>query len=239
MVLTCRAKSCTSTWTRSTLPLPARRRMKRGKSACVPRCPPFVPENSVRTPLRSPSLPIGAWCGREPSRARSADTIHLSGRYVRTRRAAHEIEPMVRRFGELTWAASCDERRIARTVVLKLKTAEFKILTRSHTALSPPSSCEELTAIVLSLRERVALGPQQRFRLVGVGVSNFLDPKDNNGAVPWVRVLVDGKQRELDPCCATKSTALGARRCEMRSAMPGRRRSKRRLHTAILSFVCT
>jgi hypothetical protein len=111
--------------------------------------------------------------------------------------------------------------------------------TTCHTPLSPPSSFEELTAIVLSLRERVALGPQQRFRLFGVGVSNFLDPKDNNGAVPCVRVLVDGKQRELDPCCATKSTALGARRCEMRSAMPGRRRSKRRLHTAILSFVCT
>jgi len=89
-----------------------------------------------------------------------------------------ETEPMVRRLAELTWAASRNERRIARTVVLKLKTAEFKILTRSHTPSSPPSSCEELTAIALSLRKRVALGPQQRFRLVGVGVSNFLDPED-------------------------------------------------------------
>jgi len=79
---------------------------------------------------------------------------------------------------ELTWAASRKESRIARTVVLKLKTAEFKILTRSHTPSSPPSSCEELTVIALSLRERVALGPQQRFRLVGVGLSNFLDPED-------------------------------------------------------------
>jgi hypothetical protein len=42
--------------------------------------------------------------------------------------------------------------------------------------LSPLSSCEELTAILL--RERVGPGPQQRFRLVGVGVSNFLDPED-------------------------------------------------------------
>jgi len=86
-----------------------------------------------------------------------------------------ETEHMIRRLAELTWAASRNERRIARTVVLKLKTAEFKILTRSHTPLSPPSSCEELTAIALSLRERVALGPQQRFRLVGVGLCNFLD----------------------------------------------------------------
>jgi DNA polymerase IV len=89
-----------------------------------------------------------------------------------------ETEPMIRKLAELTWAAACKESRIARTVVLKLKTAEFKILTRSHTPSSPPSSCEQLTAIALSLRERVALGPQQRFRLIGVGLSNFLDPED-------------------------------------------------------------
>jgi DNA polymerase IV len=89
-----------------------------------------------------------------------------------------ETEPMIRKLAELTWAASRKESRIARTVVLKLKTAEFKILTRSHTPSSPPSSCEELTAIALSLRERVALGPQQRFRLAGVGRSNFFEHED-------------------------------------------------------------
>jgi DNA polymerase IV len=91
-----------------------------------------------------------------------------------------ETEPMIRKLAELTWAASRKENRMARTVVLKLKTAEFKILTRSHTPSSPPCTCEELTAIALSLRERVALGPQQRFRLVGVGLSNFLDPEDSS-----------------------------------------------------------
>ena len=34
----------------------------------------------------------------------------------------------------------------------------------------------ELTEIALSLRERVALAPQKRFRLVGVGLSNFFEP---------------------------------------------------------------
>jgi DNA polymerase-4 len=89
-----------------------------------------------------------------------------------------DTEPMIRRLAELTWAASRKESRIARTVVLKLKTSEFKILTRSHTPGSPPSSCEELTHIALSLRERVGLGSEQRFRLVGVGLSNFLEPED-------------------------------------------------------------
>jgi len=89
-----------------------------------------------------------------------------------------ETEPMIRTLAEHTWTASRKESRIARTVVLKLKTSEFKILTRSHTPNSPPASCEELTNIALSLRERVGLGPQQRFRLVGVGLSNFSDPED-------------------------------------------------------------
>jgi DNA polymerase IV len=87
-----------------------------------------------------------------------------------------ETEPMIRRLAEKTWTASYKETRVARTVVLKLKTAEFRILTRSHTPSRPPSSCDELTAIALSLRERVNLNPQQRFRLVGVGLSNFQDP---------------------------------------------------------------
>jgi DNA polymerase IV len=92
-----------------------------------------------------------------------------------------ETEPMIRRLAEKTWTAARKELRIARTVVLKLKTSEFKILTRSHTPHVPPSSCEELTSIALSLRERISLGAQQRFRLVGVGLSNFHDPNDASG----------------------------------------------------------
>ena len=83
-----------------------------------------------------------------------------------------ETEPMIRRLAEKLWSASRKDSRIARTVVLKLKTSEFKILTRSHTPHSPPSSCEELTDIALKLRERVDLGSQQRFRLVGVTFAN-------------------------------------------------------------------
>jgi DNA polymerase-4 len=89
-----------------------------------------------------------------------------------------ETEPMIRRLAEKLWTASRKESRIACTVVLKLKTSEFKILTRSHTSSASPSSCEELTAIALALRERVDLDPKRRFRLVGVGLSNFRDPAD-------------------------------------------------------------
>jgi DNA polymerase-4 len=89
-----------------------------------------------------------------------------------------ETEPTIRCLAEKLWSASRKESRSARTVVLKLKTSEFKILTRSHTPSSPPSSCEELTEITLKLRERVDLGSQQRYRLVGIGLSNFQDQKE-------------------------------------------------------------
>jgi DNA polymerase-4 len=68
-----------------------------------------------------------------------------------------ETEPTIRRLAEKLWSASRKESRIARTVVLKMKTSEFKILTRSHTPGSPPSSCDELTNIALRLRERLDL----------------------------------------------------------------------------------
>jgi len=90
-----------------------------------------------------------------------------------------ETEPMIQRLAEKLWSASRKESRTGRTVVLKMKTSEFKVLTRSHTPSSPPSSCEELTDIALRLRERVALGPQQRYRLVGVGLSNFRESEQD------------------------------------------------------------
>ena len=89
-----------------------------------------------------------------------------------------ETESMIRSLAEKTWTASRKETRIARTVVLKLKTAEFHTLTRSLTPPSPPTSCEELTQIALSLRGKVTLSPTQRFRLVGVGLGNFRDSGD-------------------------------------------------------------
>ncbi len=92
-----------------------------------------------------------------------------------------ETESMIRRLAERVWAASRKESRIAGPVVLKLKTSEFNILTRSCTPPSPPASCEDVIDIALSLRKRVELDPSQHFRLVGVGLSNFRE-SDNSPA---------------------------------------------------------
>lgn len=95
--------------------------------------------------------------------------------------ALDETEPIIRRLAEKVWAASRKESRIARTVVLKLKTKEFNILTRSHTPVSPPASAEELTNIALSLLARVHLERDQLFRLAGVGLSNFREAEGLDG----------------------------------------------------------
>ncbi len=58
-------------------------------------------------------------------------------------------------------------------MVLKLKTAQFRILTRSFTPERPPESMEELRDIALSLRARVDLPADTRYRLVGVGLGGF------------------------------------------------------------------
>ena len=90
----------------------------------------------------------------------------------------HELAPHVRRIAEKAWAATRKTPRIGRTVVLKLKTAQFRILTRSLTPDAPPGSQEEFTATALSLLSRVALPGSTRYRLVGVGLSNFQDPEE-------------------------------------------------------------
>jgi DNA polymerase-4 len=89
-----------------------------------------------------------------------------------------DTEPMIRQLAEKAWAASRKETRTARTVVLKLKTAEFQIQTRSLTPTVPPTSYDELVEIALRLRERVNLAPRQLFRLAGVGLSNFREPEE-------------------------------------------------------------
>jgi DNA polymerase-4 len=80
----------------------------------------------------------------------------------------------IERLAAKAWtAASREGDRSGRTVVLKLKTADFRLLTRSHTPPSPPTSLEQVIAIALELRTRVELPARTRYRLVGVGLANF------------------------------------------------------------------
>jgi DNA polymerase-4 len=87
-----------------------------------------------------------------------------------------ELEPHIRRLAEKAWAGHLRERgRVARTVVLKLKTSDFHTLTRSLTPPSRPASVDELADIACDLRARVERPADTRYRLVGVGLSGFVD----------------------------------------------------------------
>jgi DNA polymerase-4 len=82
-----------------------------------------------------------------------------------------ELEPLARK----VWAAAQRSQRIGRTVVLKLKTTDFRILTRSLSPDSPPASWQELLEIALALRTRVELPKRTRYRLAGVGLANLVE----------------------------------------------------------------
>lgn len=85
-----------------------------------------------------------------------------------------QLAAHIERLAAKTWDAALTEApRQGRTVVLKLKTSEFRILTRSHTPSLPPASLPEFVHIALELRERVTLPAGTRYRLVGVGLAGF------------------------------------------------------------------
>ena len=91
------------------------------------------------------------------------------------------LEVHIRRLASKAWAGYVRERerhpeRIARTVVLKLKTSDFRTLTRSLTGTAPPTSEDAFADIGCSLRDRVELPARTRYRLVGVGLSGFAEP---------------------------------------------------------------
>ncbi len=92
-----------------------------------------------------------------------------------------ELEPHIRRLAAKAWAGYLRERqqhpdRIARTVVLKLKTSDFRTLTRSLTTAEPPTSELAFADIACALRGRVDLPARTLYRLVGAGLAGFAAP---------------------------------------------------------------
>lgn len=86
-----------------------------------------------------------------------------------------QLDDPIRVMADKTWAAMQRKHgQVARTVVLKLKTADFHILTRSTTPATPPASARELGAIASALRHRVDYPHNTRYRLVGVALTGFV-----------------------------------------------------------------
>jgi len=96
-------------------------------------------------------------------------------------RFCDQLGPAIRALAEKAWAATRKTERHARTVVLKLKTDQFKLLTRSITPGTSIDNVDEVSALALLLLQRVELPADTRYRLVGVGLSNFHEPGQLGG----------------------------------------------------------
>jgi DNA polymerase IV len=87
-----------------------------------------------------------------------------------------DLIPHILRLSEKTWLSyEKEEGRYARTVVLKLKTADFQTITRSYTPASPMQNFADFQTIGRQLCERVNLPTSTRYRLVGIGLTNFIN----------------------------------------------------------------
>jgi DNA polymerase IV len=65
-----------------------------------------------------------------------------------------------------------------RTVTVKLRTPDFKTATRQLSPPDLPTSGDDVARVAVSLLDRFDFPREARFRLVGVGVSNFLDEEE-------------------------------------------------------------
>ncbi|SAI74609.1 DNA-damage-inducible protein p [Bordetella ansorpii] len=92
----------------------------------------------------------------------------------------HELGDTLDRLAAKVWEQGKKKGMLGRTTVLKLKTDRFRILTRSLTQLQPPQSAAQLASVARALCDKVTLPAETRYRLAGVGMSNFADPREEN-----------------------------------------------------------
>jgi len=93
-----------------------------------------------------------------------------------------EVADYIRKASGDLWESLEKKAMRGRTVTVKLRTGSFQTATRRLTPEQPPSSADELSSIAVELLQRFAFGENARYRLAGVGVSNFLDEENEEEA---------------------------------------------------------
>lgn len=83
------------------------------------------------------------------------------------------LDEVLSRLAIKLWDQALKKGAVGRTVVLKLKTDRFRIVTRTLTLTRAPGSAEDLAMVAQQLCARVDLPDSTRYRLAGVGMSNF------------------------------------------------------------------
>lgn len=101
---------------------------------------------------------------------------------ISTETTFDEDKPIVQMKGDVhtlcekLWTQTLRKKRFGRTITVKLKTQQFKVITRSKTFGVAFNNPEDLEKVVLGiLRDIYREMPKQLFRLLGVGLSSFND----------------------------------------------------------------
>jgi len=89
-----------------------------------------------------------------------------------------EAAAWIREQSQTLWESLEKRSMRGRTVTVKLRTPDFKTATRQLSPPDIPASGDDIANIAVALLDRFDFAPDARYRLVGVGVSNFLDEED-------------------------------------------------------------
>jgi DNA polymerase-4 len=108
-----------------------------------------------------------------------------------------EVTAYVREEAQKLWQALSDKQLVGRTVTVKLRTGDFKTATRRLTPESIPSSGDDLARIGAELLTRFDFPPQSRYRLAGIGVSNFIDEDDEEPVKEQPELFDESGQRPV------------------------------------------
>jgi len=111
----------------------------------------------------------------EPSRKRKSWSSENTFAKDVTREEAAE---WIRTEAQKIWKSLEDRSMRGRTVTVKLRTPDFQTATRQLSPPELPASADDVARVALALLDRFEFAPDARFRLVGVGLSNFLDEEE-------------------------------------------------------------
>lgn len=89
-----------------------------------------------------------------------------------------EVAEFLRAESEKLWSTLTERGMRGRTITVKLRTPDFHTVTRRLTPSTLPSSATDLAEVATALLENFEFPANTRFRLAGIGVSNFLDEPD-------------------------------------------------------------
>jgi DNA polymerase IV len=94
-----------------------------------------------------------------------------------------EVADYIRNEAHSLWEALAQRKLIGRTVTVKLRTGAFATATRRLTPEMTPASGDDLARIGVELLTRFEFPTGSRFRLAGIGVSNFVEEEEQQPAL--------------------------------------------------------